>query len=300
MRPIGPVEQVSSVASLPVTVLRNDRVDRNATGGITVKAARPNLLPVLRGSVAQGRFLNAATERYPVVVLGSVAAERLGIATLRPQTAIDVGGSRFTVVGILDTLPLAPDIDRSALIGYPQAQAAFPPSSYPSDGGVSPSVVYARTDPESVQPVHDVLAATANPRAPRGGAGQPAVRRAHGQGGGQERVQLAVPGSGRGGVARRRGGGRQRDGDVGAGAALQDRLDQEVDRVIAPFARARDRLDTITGVGKRAAECIIAETGPTCRCSPPPPTSPRGCARRCASNTRGSTLAASSEATKRV
>ena len=38
-------------------------------------------------------------------------------------------------------------------------------------------------------------------------------------------------------------------------------LDVEVDRVIAPFTEARDRLDTITGVGKRAAECIIAEIG---------------------------------------
>jgi transposase len=38
-------------------------------------------------------------------------------------------------------------------------------------------------------------------------------------------------------------------------------LDVEIDRVIAPFSRARDRLDTITGVGKRAAECIIAEIG---------------------------------------
>jgi transposase len=38
-------------------------------------------------------------------------------------------------------------------------------------------------------------------------------------------------------------------------------LDAEVDRVIAPFAEARDRLDTITGVGKRAAEAIIAEIG---------------------------------------
>src|SRR5512132_1225458 len=38
-------------------------------------------------------------------------------------------------------------------------------------------------------------------------------------------------------------------------------LDVAVDRAIAPFARARDRLDTITGVGKRAAECIIAEIG---------------------------------------
>jgi transposase len=38
-------------------------------------------------------------------------------------------------------------------------------------------------------------------------------------------------------------------------------LDAEVDRVITPFAEARDRLDTITGVGKRAAECIVAEIG---------------------------------------
>ena len=38
-------------------------------------------------------------------------------------------------------------------------------------------------------------------------------------------------------------------------------LDVEIDRVIAPFKGARDRLDTITGVGKRAAECIIAEIG---------------------------------------
>jgi transposase len=38
-------------------------------------------------------------------------------------------------------------------------------------------------------------------------------------------------------------------------------LDARVDEVIAPFAVARDRLDTITGVGKRAAECIIAEIG---------------------------------------
>jgi transposase len=35
-------------------------------------------------------------------------------------------------------------------------------------------------------------------------------------------------------------------------------LDAEVDRAIAPFAPARDRLDTITGVGKRAAESISA------------------------------------------
>lgn len=47
------------------------------------------------------------------------------------------------------------------------------------------------------------------------------------------------------------------------------RLDERVDTLFAahaseagvPFEQARDRLDTITGVGKRAAECIIAEIG---------------------------------------
>jgi transposase len=47
------------------------------------------------------------------------------------------------------------------------------------------------------------------------------------------------------------------------------KLDERIDAVFAthtseagvPFARARDRLDTITGVGKRAAECILAEVG---------------------------------------
>jgi transposase len=43
-------------------------------------------------------------------------------------------------------------------------------------------------------------------------------------------------------------------------AAIAD-LDLEIDRVIAPFAEARDHLDSITGLGKRAAQVIIAEIG---------------------------------------
>ncbi len=163
---IGPVQQVSSVADLDATVLRNDRVDQNATGGITVKAARPSLLGVLRGSVAQGRFLDRSSERYPTVVVGAVAAERLGITTLRRGITVQVGGQPFTVIGILDPLPLAPDIDRAALVGWPAAEAAFPPSSYASDRNLPPSRVYARTDPDAVEAVHDVLAATANPENP--------------------------------------------------------------------------------------------------------------------------------------
>jgi transposase len=51
--------------------------------------------------------------------------------------------------------------------------------------------------------------------------------------------------------------------------AATAKIDTQVDAVFAtntseaglPFERARDRLDTITGVGKRAAEGIIAEIG---------------------------------------
>ena len=38
-------------------------------------------------------------------------------------------------------------------------------------------------------------------------------------------------------------------------------LDEEVDREMAPFTVERDRLDTIPGVSKRAAEVLIAEMG---------------------------------------
>jgi transposase len=43
-------------------------------------------------------------------------------------------------------------------------------------------------------------------------------------------------------------------------SAIAD-LDGEIDRLMTPYSQARDHLDTIVGVGKRAAECIIAEIG---------------------------------------
>ena len=45
-------------------------------------------------------------------------------------------------------------------------------------------------------------------------------------------------------------------------------LDEQVDTVISPFASARDHLDTITGVGKRTAEVMLAEIGADMTCFP--------------------------------
>ena len=42
-------------------------------------AATTDLLPVVDSSIAQGQFLNEATARLPVAVLGVAAAQRLGI-----------------------------------------------------------------------------------------------------------------------------------------------------------------------------------------------------------------------------
>jgi transposase len=53
-------------------------------------------------------------------------------------------------------------------------------------------------------------------------------------------------------------------------------LDTAVDRVIAPFAQARDRLDTITGWASGPPRRSLPRSAPTGACSPPPATWPPG------------------------
>jgi putative ABC transport system permease protein len=90
-------------------------------------------------------------------VLGSKAAERLGID--RPGVAVWLGERWFTVVGILDPVELAPDLDSAALIGLPIAKELFE-----ADG--SASTIYVRADPDDIDDVRGVLGATANPEHP--------------------------------------------------------------------------------------------------------------------------------------
>jgi len=156
---IGPIDAVSAVTSVSATVRRTDRIDQAETGGIAVMAAQTSLLETLGGSMAHGRYLDAATERYPTVVLGALAAERLGIVDLDAGVQVWIGGRWFTVVGILDPLPLTPEFDRAALIGLPAAEAAF-------DTDPAPTTIYVRADPVRIEAVRSVLAGTANPEHP--------------------------------------------------------------------------------------------------------------------------------------
>jgi putative ABC transport system permease protein len=125
-----------------------------------VYAADPNLLSTLQGRVYRGRFLNPATEHFPTVALGADAASALGVDRAGGWSEVWLGGRWFAVVGILAPVPLAPELDRAALIGYPIAKRLFRSSHDPVE-------VYVRTDPASMDAVQAVLAATADPAAPQ-------------------------------------------------------------------------------------------------------------------------------------
>jgi putative ABC transport system permease protein len=142
-------------------VYRSDRIPATNTGGLTVRAADPSLLPALTGTVAHGTFLNPATSQYPATVLGAGAARRLGITDVTSGPRVWITGHWYAVVGILAPLELAPEIDRSALIGFAVAGQHF---GY--DG--APSRIYVRTDTARTAQVADLLHRAVNPINPRG------------------------------------------------------------------------------------------------------------------------------------
>ncbi|MGW0660008.1 ABC transporter permease [Streptodolium elevatio] len=154
---IGPVESATATGKTRGTVRRNDRIGEGITGGIEVQAARLDLLDTIGAKLRAGRFLDPATERYPTVVLGSKAAERLGIDA--PGGQVWLGGQWFTVIGLLEPVPLAPELDTSALVGWHAA------TEYLGFDG-SPTTVYTRTAASGVESVRDVLAPTVNPKNP--------------------------------------------------------------------------------------------------------------------------------------
>jgi len=159
---IPPVESVTAVGYVPgATVRRTDLVPAVDSGGISVLAAQPGLLATLGGRVARGTFLNAATERYPAVVLGAAAAQTLGIDLLRPGTQVYLAGRYFTVIGILRPVPLAPEIDEAALVGFGAADSLLALGGHPTE-------LYLRALPDQVQAVASVLPFTANPAQPEG------------------------------------------------------------------------------------------------------------------------------------
>ncbi|MFD7515913.1 ABC transporter permease [Streptomyces niveus] len=153
------VESVSAIGRTEADVYRTDHIPKEQTGGIGVFAARIDLTETVRIDVVDGRWLNAANDRYPSTVLGAKAARHLGVFEAGPESQVWVGGRWFTVVGLLAPNELAPELDAAALVGWPAAEDVLG-----FDG--HPTTVYTRADEAAVEDVQSVLGATANPRSP--------------------------------------------------------------------------------------------------------------------------------------
>jgi putative ABC transport system permease protein len=158
---IGPVTGVSEIGAIAgVYVYRTPFVPATDTSGISLTATDAALPATLGASVADGTFLNAATARYPAVVLGAEAASLLGINDLAHPTQVWIGGHWFTVVGILNPVQLLSQLDSMAFIGFPAAEQYFGFDGHPTG-------LYLRSVPSQVTAVAAVLparsAASASP-----------------------------------------------------------------------------------------------------------------------------------------
>jgi putative ABC transport system permease protein len=166
------LDNVEAVAHTAVMkdkkVYRNPMIPVGNTGGLQVQATSLNLPSVLRTGVARGTWLNEGTASLPVAVLGSAAAQRLGIDRVYSDQRIWLGHQWFNVAGVLQPTPLAPDIDSSALIGYPAAQQYLGYVSMVRGEATAgpPSMIYVRAATGHEAAVQSLLARTANPEAP--------------------------------------------------------------------------------------------------------------------------------------
>ena len=221
---LADVERVAHTALIEGEgVYRGRLIPVTHTGGLQVRATSLDLLAVL-GSGLGGAWLNAGTAREPVAVLGSVAAQRLGIDRVFPDQRIWLGGQWFNVAGVLRTSPLEPDIDISALIGYPAAERylGYAAVARGKRGGPAELGLRARRH----GPRHrgaGTPRADGEPARPRRGRRQPAVRRAHRPRRRGRRVRQPLPRPRSRRADRRRGRRREHDGHLGAGAAVGDR-----------------------------------------------------------------------------
>ena len=153
------VTQVQDVGTVNVTAFRSPLIPSADTNALTVDATSLGLPATVGTGVAHGSYLNPATAREPVAVLGAAAAQRLGIDTIFPGERIWVGSMWFYLTGILRPAVLAPGIDSSVLVGYPAAQKYLRFNGHPT-------TIYLRAATDAVNRVDNLLAVQANPGNP--------------------------------------------------------------------------------------------------------------------------------------
>jgi putative ABC transport system permease protein len=151
-----------------VSAYKSQLIPAVDTNALSVDASSLGLPAQVGTSLAEGQFLNAATARDPVAVLGAAAAQLLGIDRIWPGERIWLGpnptqGHWFYVAGILRPIPAsyAPEINLAVLVGFPAAE------NYLGLDG-NPSEIYVRTvnNPAVTTVVDNLLGAQASPENP--------------------------------------------------------------------------------------------------------------------------------------
>jgi putative ABC transport system permease protein len=150
------VYQVSSA-----TVLRTPYVPSEQTGGIGVDATDTGLPGAVGARMASGHFLNSSNEDYPTVVLGAQAASVLQIPNASGHIQVYLGGTWFTVVGIMKPVILDSSLDSTVFIGLPVAERLFQLQPNASE-------IYVRANVNDVTQVSNLLAAATDPQNPDG------------------------------------------------------------------------------------------------------------------------------------
>jgi putative ABC transport system permease protein len=153
------VTQVQYTGSTSATVYRSPLIPSARTNGLSVQAASLGLPATLGTSVAKGTYLNAATEREPVAVLGATAAGLLGIDRIWAGERLWLDGQWFYLTGILNPALLDPGIDTSVLVGFPAARTYLGFDGHPSK-------IYVRARVDQVAAVQPLLGPAANPEEP--------------------------------------------------------------------------------------------------------------------------------------
>jgi putative ABC transport system permease protein len=151
-----------------VSAYKSPLIPSVETNALSVDASSLGLPAVAGTSLAQGQFLNTATAREPVAVLGATTAQLLGIDRIWPGERIWLGpspsqGQWFYVTGILGPVPASyvPEINSAVLVGFPAAESYLGLDGHPSE-------IYVRTvnNPAATNATDNLLGTQANPENP--------------------------------------------------------------------------------------------------------------------------------------
>ncbi|WP_245862030.1 ABC transporter permease [Georgenia soli] len=126
------VEQVGAVSTVDVGTAAISAVPVNdpsapALARPPVLAATPGLLDSVRGTISTGRWFDAGHDARGdrVVVLGSRAAQRLGVSRVDRQPSVFIGDRPYTVMGIIGTVERRSDLIDAVVLPVGTARHDF-------------------------------------------------------------------------------------------------------------------------------------------------------------------------------